>query len=108
MSAIQLDHALISQWILEKLHPSKAEEQIQAHGFEPMVAEAYIKEFKKIRAKRRQKQGFIWTSIGAFLGFVSCVLSLTNPFPELYDVFLYGMISLCLVFICVGLYYIFE
>ena len=109
MSAtIQLDHSLISQWILEKLQPAAAQEQLTASGVEPIVAEAYIREFKRIRNSRRQRKGLVWTSIGAFLGFISCLLSIFNPVPSMYDLFLYGFISLAITFICVGLYYIFE
>ena len=34
----------------------------------------------------RQKRGFTFAATGAVLGFVSCVLSQTNPVPELYHI----------------------
>jgi hypothetical protein len=56
----------------------------------------------------RQKRGFAFAGGGAVLGFISCVLSLTNPVPELYDVILYGLTSVAIILIFIGLYFIFE
>ncbi|MFZ7113883.1 MAG: hypothetical protein ACO1G9_00795 [Bacteroidota bacterium] len=56
----------------------------------------------------RQKRGFSFTATGAVLGFISCVLSLTNPVPELYYIILYGLTSIAILLIFVGLYFIFE
>jgi hypothetical protein len=46
--------------------------------------------------------------LGAFLGFISCVLSLTNPIPELYNVILFGLTSVAILIIVVGMYFLFE
>ena len=39
---------------------------------------------------------------------ISCVLSLTNPVPELYYAILYGFTSAAILVIFIGLYFIFE
>jgi predicted RND superfamily exporter protein len=57
---------------------------------------------------RRRNKGFIWTAAGAFLGFASCVLTIINPVPALYDLLLYGVTSLAILMIFVGLYLVFE
>jgi hypothetical protein len=46
--------------------------------------------------------------IGAFTGFISCVLSLINPIPELYGIFLYGLTSLAIILALIGLYLLLE
>ncbi|MBK6399866.1 MAG: hypothetical protein IPF75_16835 [Bacteroidetes bacterium] len=56
----------------------------------------------------RQKRGFTFAATGAVLGFVSCVLSQTNPVPELYHIILYGLTSIAILLIFAGLYFIFE
>jgi hypothetical protein len=45
---------------------------------------------------------------GAFLGFLSCVLTLINPVPELYNLILYGLTSIAIIIIVLGLYLVFE
>ena len=52
--------------------------------------------------------GFICLGIGAMTGFISCVLTLTNPVPELYNVILYGLTSVAVTIIFIGLYFVFE
>jgi len=58
--------------------------------------------------KRRQHNGFILTAAGALLGFISCVLALINPVPELYEVILYGATSVSILLVFTGLYLVFE
>jgi hypothetical protein len=63
---------------------------------------------KKMRYARRRWNGFLCMALGGFLGFVSCVLSLTNPFPELYYVILYGLTSIAILIVFWGFYLVFE
>jgi hypothetical protein len=58
--------------------------------------------------QRRRSNGFIVTTAGALLGFISCVMALLNPFPELYHLILYGATSLSIVLVFAGLYLILE
>lgn len=52
--------------------------------------------------------GFTMLVAGAVLGFISCVLTLTNPVPSLYYWILYGVTSTAVLLISWGLYYVFE
>lgn len=106
--SVQPDQSMIRQWIMEKLHPTAAEEKLKAHGFDPAHIAEYITAFKKALSARRQFRGFILTGVGAFLGFVGCLFTVTNPIPEMYDFFLYGVVSAAMLFIFWGLYLIFE
>jgi hypothetical protein len=57
---------------------------------------------------KRQTTGFILLAIGAVLGFISCVLTLANPVPALYYWILYGLTSIAVIILMVGLYYVLE
>ena len=65
-------------------------------------------EFKRVKNAKIQFTGFICLGTGAFLGFISCVLTLTNPIPELFNIILYGLTSVAILIICAGLYFVFE
>lgn len=107
-TSAQIDAALLSQWVAEKLHPDTVREQLQARGLDGETLQAHLAEFRKMRNSRKQFGGFLCCGVGAFLGFIACVLSLVNPIPELYGVFLYGFTSIAIVVIFIGLYFLFE
>ena len=102
------DTGLLQQLILSKTDLRSLESILQSKGYDKDHIHLLTREFKKIRASRRQFRGFIMLGGGAFLGFVSCVLTLINPVPELYNVFLYGVTSVALTAMIMGLYCIFE
>jgi len=52
--------------------------------------------------------GFLFAGLGAVIGFISCLLSIINPVPELYNVILFGLTSVAILLICLGLYFLFE
>lgn len=98
----------VQQWIADKRDARHIEAELIALGHDAGTIELHLREYRRIRHGKRQVAGFIWMGIGAFLGFISCVLSLTNPFPELYYWILYGLTSFAVVLIFVGLYFVFE
>ncbi len=57
---------------------------------------------------KKQNIGFLLLGIGAFVGFLSCVLTMLDFAPELRGFMLYGLTSLALVLIFIGLYFVFE
>jgi hypothetical protein len=59
-------------------------------------------------ANKRQTNGFICMGVGAFLGFISCMLTVINPVPALYYYILYGLTSISITIIFIGLYLVFE
>ena len=103
-----LNRSLIDQWIAEKLDPSKVSDELQRMGFDEESIKSHLKQFKKIKYEKKQYAGFICLGIGAFIGFISCLLALINPIPDLYYWFLYGITSIAMLFIFFGLYKIFE
>lgn len=84
------------------------EQKLKSEGFGDETIAAYLNEFVKQKIRQKQSNGFIVTGTGAVLGFISCVLTLTNPVPELFHVILYGLTSVALLLIMLGLYLIFE
>jgi hypothetical protein len=98
----------LRQWIADKLDVQKIRENLQALGLDEDSVDAHVREFKKMKYAKKQFRGFICLATGAFLGFVSCVLALTNPLPDMYNWFLYGLTSVAIIIICTGLYFVFE
>lgn len=102
------DQGLLHQWLAAGLDLSDVQGKIRSLSLEPALADQYERAYKKMRQARRQTRGFIWASLGAFAGFISCLLSIFNPIPELFNLFLYGLTSVAITMIVVGLYFLFE
>lgn len=103
-----VDKAIINKWITHNFSVQKIEEELVVKGYDKELIETYIKAFKKVKQAERQRIGFVCLTVGALLGFVSCILTLLNPVPMLYGVILYGLTSVAIVVICAGLYCLFE
>lgn len=109
MSAMQnaassiLVKALKDNWDLDLL-----KEKLAGEGHDEVSMDLLVREFKKLHNARRQSIGFVLMAIGAFLGLLSCLLTIFNPFPELFNLVLYGLTSLAVIVAFIGLYYIFE
>lgn len=98
----------VKQWIIEKLDIQQVKEKLIALGYDEDNLAAQLQEFKKVKYGKAQTKGFIMLGVGALLGFISCVLALVNPVPELYYWFLYGITSVAIVFLFIGLYFLVE
>ncbi len=103
-----VDTALIRSWINAKLEPAHVEAQLKKMGISEENIAAYLEEYKKERFANRRFNGFICAAAGGLLGFVSCMLSIFNPFPELYYFILFGLTSVAILLVCLGLYFLFE
>lgn len=108
MTSLTIDTSLMQQWIAEKLSIEAVEQNLVQLGYDEHTYKAYLKEFRKLRNAKRLVKGFIYLSAGAFLGFLSCILTMINPVPELYNWILFGLTSIAILLICYGLYQIFE
>jgi hypothetical protein len=106
--AAVIDQTLIQQWVTENHDPDTLREKLVRLGFEEEAIVNHISEYKKIRHAKRLVTGFVCIGVGAFLGFVSCVLTIINPIPELYNWILYGLTSIAITTIFIGLYFVFE
>lgn len=99
-----INTTVLQQWVAEKLDAEKVNEKLRSLGYDEETIAANLKAFKKMYYAKKQWAGFVFLGIGAFLGFLSCVTSLINPIPELFDWFLYGLTSVALILIFRGLY----
>lgn len=109
MESLQdVDLSRVRLWINHKYDQSKIESELASLDFTQDLIAEYLKAYEKAKTEVRQFNGFIWMIAGAFLGFVSCVLSLWNPIPELFYPILFGPTPLSIVIVCYGLYLVFE
>lgn len=105
---ITIDDELVSKWIDAKLSPVDIQKQLEQQGFSEETIAMYVREYKKRRYAGRRFNGFICAAIGALLGFLSCLLSIFNPIPELFNIILFGLTSIAILIIFFGLYLLFE
>ena len=105
---ITINSALINQWSIERLSMQEVEEKLIALGYDSNYINVHLKEFNKLKYAKRQSAGFVLLGIGALLGFLSCVLTMVNPIPDLNDFFLYGLTSIAIIVVMMGLYLVFE
>ena len=90
----------------ENIHLLKT--KLEVFGCDEETIEIQLKEFKKRKLVHRQTNGFICMIIGATLGFISCLMTVFNPIPEIYYWVLYGLTSIAILIIFLGLYFVFE
>ncbi len=103
-----VDQTVVREWIAARLEPHTVEEQLRSRGLDAEQIRQYLQEFRRLKYARQQFIGFICMGVGAFLGFLSCVLSIANPWPDLYNLILFGLTSVAILIICLGLYFVFE
>lgn len=108
LAVANIDAAIIQQWIAAKLEPDAVEKELQLKGLSADEVMNYVKAFKKARNAKRFSAGMVYVAIGSILGFISTMLTIFNPFPELYYYILYGLTSVSVLVIFWGLYMIFE
>lgn len=107
-NTFSVDSAKIQHWLTNHFDTNKIEEELRTLGFNADTIEAYIKEFNRVKYAKRQTNSFIYMTVGAVLGFISCLLALINPVPELHEVFLYGLTSISVIIVFIGLYLLLE
>ncbi len=108
MASDNIQSELIEKWIQEELDLEAIEQRLNSLGLDVRARATYLQAYKKARHQKQQLVGFVYCGIGAFLGFVSCLLAIFNPIPEFFYWILFGLTSVSLIIICLGLYYIFE
>ena len=83
-------------------------EELRKKGINPAQISEYQNEIKRMRNERRRSTGFVCMAIGAFLGFLSCVLTITHAMPHMFDFIFYGLTTAAVCLVVLGLYYVFE
>lgn len=108
MNSTVVNKSIITNWVNEKLSLESVTQKLNELGYDSETLNLAVQEYKKLKRSKRQSTGFCFTIVGAALGFISCLLTILNPIPSLYNIILYGLTSLAIVVIVCGLYHIFE
>lgn len=87
---------------------SDIELELRTKGFTADVIAKFINQLKKKRVAKRQSVGFIYMAAGAFIGFLSCVFTIADIFPGHIGFVLYGLTTIAVLLVVLGLYYVFE
>jgi hypothetical protein len=107
-NAASINEETIQQWMLSKRSAEHIEAELLENGLDSETISTHLSAFKRLRNTKRQNTGFMYMGVGAVLGFISCVLTLANIIPGMFNIILYGLTSIALIFIMLGLYYVME
>lgn len=99
---------LFKKWTSGNFSEETIKEELAQNGLQDQEISEIVKQFKKKQNDGRQTIGFIITSIGAFFGFLSCVFTMLDLIPEMRGFMLYGLTSIGIVLIFIGLFLVFE
>ncbi|MFM6926743.1 MAG: hypothetical protein ACKOU7_14640 [Ferruginibacter sp.] len=105
---ITIDETICQQVLSSKPAAESIEQELSKLGIKAEHVAEYLKAIRKIRNARRQTTGFLCMAAGALLGFLSCVLTITHALPGMYDFVFYGLTSVAVCIVVLGLYYVFE
>ena len=99
---------LLEEWVSKKINLEEVSQKLKAMNLNEDEMAEHLKEFKRIRYHKRRFNAFIFMAIGAVVGFISCVLTVTDILPHMFDIFLYGLTTAAAVLVFRGLYLLFE
>ena len=105
---IAITETTMQQWLQQNHTVEEVRISLLSNGLPDSLVDEYLVKYKKILGAKRQMNGFVCLTIGAFLGFISCVCTLANVIPSFYYEILYGLTSIAITIIFVGLYFVFE
>lgn len=103
-----INETLCRQMLVDGLAPVAIEEELQKKGIDTDTITAYLKEIKRMRNAKKQFNGFIYMGAGAFLGFLSCVLTITHAIPQMHGFIFYGLTVMAIFLVFIGFYLVFE
>ncbi len=99
---------LIETWLRQNIDQESLASDLRKKGKDEASVNLHIEAYKKALNQRRQFNAFLLLGIGAFIGFIGCILSLINPFPDYYFWILYGSTGIAACIIVGGLYALLE
>lgn len=108
MNYAGIEKAKLEYWHLNNLSPEAIEQQLINEGIPHDYIQEYLKAYQKLKIAKRQNTAFVLLLIGAFLGFLSFLLAVTNVAPAFHTFNLYGITSIAGIIIFIGLYLLFE
>lgn len=102
------DENICRQVLLLKPAPATVEQELRNRGITTEHIAGYVEAIKRMRNEKRRSTGFVCMAVGAFLGFLSCVLTITHVLPQMFDFIFYGLTTMAVCIVVLGLYYVFE
>ena len=108
MQQLSLSTEQLRVWNENEYSRDQIIQDLKSNNIDDDQINEILKEYKKIKLEKRQLSGFIITTIGGLLCFISCIFTLLNIIPSLREFVLYGLTTIGIVIILVGLYLIFE
>lgn len=93
-------------WLANNYTNKQIEEALSTMGIETAHIPAMLKEIKRLRNAQKTTKGLIYVLIGAVLCLVSCVLTILLPQSNT-TLILYGLTSLGIIIVFIGLMQIF-
>jgi hypothetical protein len=103
-----VDEFKIQQWMVENRSLEYVEGVLREMDADIEISEAYVVAFKKAKRSKRVTNGFILMVAGAVLGFIGFILTVTNIFPGMFYVTLFGFTTVSAVLVGWGLYLVLE
>ena len=107
MNNIAINNATIQSWIDNRLTIESVEQSLISNGYETDEIQDYIQQFKKIKNSNKLITGIVIMGIGAFMGFLACVIAMINPMPDIQDFFLFGLTLVAVGLMIYGMYLVF-
>ena len=106
INSLQSD--LYKKWNSGDFSEESIKKDLEYKGLNEQEISDLLNQYKKKQNDERQKIGFILTAVGAFFGFLSCVFTMLDLIPEMRGFMLYGLTTIGIVLIFVGLFFVFE
>ena len=108
MNNSAVNRATIQSWIDDRLTIESVEQSLISSGYESGEIKEYLQQFQRIKNTKRQITGFVFMAVGAFVGFLACVMAMINPFPDIQDFFLFGFTLIAVGLMMYGMYLVFN
>ena len=106
--AVTIDKTICQELLSSNLTPDAVKTALETKGIQTENISFYLQAIKKMRCEKRRTKGFLCMALGAFLGFLSCVLTITHALPHMFDFIFYGLTTLAVCVVVYGMYCVFE
>lgn len=107
-NTFEIDKKLLQNWLINNLSYEAVESELVNLGVPKEYIDEYVSAYKKLKNEKRQNTAFLFLAGGAFLGFLSFLIAITDLLPEFHTINLYGGTTLAGIIIFTGLYFLFE
>jgi len=107
-AAITIDERICQQLLAADITPEAVKATLESKGIDPENIGSYLEAIRRMRSAKRRSAGFVYIGLGAFLGFLSCVLTISHALPNMFEFVFYGLTMLAVCMVVYGMYCVFE